>query len=482
VTIGTTVGSLANLTIGISGGTGLTIGGDLLIALRGQITCSGASLISCAGSWDSSAGTFTYSTSTVSLTGTGSIKAYDLYYAASFYNLSMAAANKTTTMGSSFGVGHICTLGTGNLSQSGTRSLGLVGSYATPLVNAGATITGLSFGYVTSAGVTVNVAGGIYGTGNLYLYAWGANVTFNFAGDVTLGGTLVLLSPPATGIVCNTQNHNLTAGALALGHANRPQGVHTFNCGSSVMDIGTGGVYVGYLGANGGTNYLNLQTAIITNAGLWSMKDTGSGTIIVDPGTASVTFDGTGTQNIYSNGQNFYNFLVNKTGSAVLIDALAATNDLLISAGTLSAAGFGITVGENWSRVGSFTHGGNTVTFNDATKLTTVTGSTTFNVLQIVAGKTVKFTAGTTTTCASLVATGTPVAQIILTNVTGTSTWALSDSAGTNSVSYCTISYSAAAGGATWLAYTTNGNVDGGGNSGWVFALAGTDKMLLMFD
>jgi hypothetical protein len=49
---------------------------------------------------------------------------------------------------------------------------------------------------------------------------------------------------------------------------------------------------------------------------------------------------------------------------------------------------------------------------------------------------------------------------------------ALSKTSGTVNVNYCTISYSNAAGGATWNAYTTNGNVDGGNNTGWIFASA----------
>jgi len=46
----------------------------------------------------------------------------------------------------------------------------------------------------------------------------------------------------------------------------------------------------------------------------------------------------------------------------------------------------------------------------------------------------------------------------------------LVQTSGTVSVSYDTISKLAASGGASWRAYTSNGNVDGGGNTGWLFA------------
>jgi hypothetical protein len=46
----------------------------------------------------------------------------------------------------------------------------------------------------------------------------------------------------------------------------------------------------------------------------------------------------------------------------------------------------------------------------------------------------------------------------------------LVQTSGTVSVSYDTISNLVASGGASWRAYTSNGNIDGGGNTGWLFA------------
>jgi len=45
----------------------------------------------------------------------------------------------------------------------------------------------------------------------------------------------------------------------------------------------------------------------------------------------------------------------------------------------------------------------------------------------------------------------------------------LSDSSGTNSVSFVSIKDINATGGATWNAFVTNGNVDDGNNTGWDF-------------
>jgi hypothetical protein len=45
----------------------------------------------------------------------------------------------------------------------------------------------------------------------------------------------------------------------------------------------------------------------------------------------------------------------------------------------------------------------------------------------------------------------------------------LSDASGTNNLSNTTIQDINATGGATWNAYLTNNNVDGGNNTGWDF-------------
>ena len=80
-------GGTAYVTIGISGGTGWTTTGNFTIGASGTVTCSGNSLLTVGGSWDSSAGAFTYGTSTVTFTAvgtgntikSGSIDSYTFY-------------------------------------------------------------------------------------------------------------------------------------------------------------------------------------------------------------------------------------------------------------------------------------------------------------------------------------------------------------------------------------------------------------------
>ena len=400
VTIGTTVGSVATLTIGISGGTGLTIGGDLLVALRGVITCSGASKISCTGSWDVSAGTFTPSTGTVTFNATASGKTIKSG-SNTYYNVTWNGSGGEWTLQDNFtqprttaftlgtlilngktytaGFGQTVTLGSGFTLTIGAGTLS-AGDAMTVIIPTGAVVT-ISTGILSTSGLTVSGSGTFSATGAATIYCW--------------------------------RN-------LSISSANFSAGISTF---------------------------YQFYTAVAT---------------------------------VYSN-QPLYNYKVGRTDQnydAVITMAsnLVVLNNLTIQhypgrTVSLVASTFTLTVGGNFANGDVFNAGTGTVIFNDATKVTTVTGSTTFNVLRIeTADKVVRFTAGTTQTVASFVATGTAGHPVILTNVSGTGTWALSDASGTNRIYYCTISYSAAAGGAAWLAYTSDGNVNGGSNTGWVFS------------
>lgn len=100
-----------------------------------------------------------------------------------------------------------------------------------------------------------------------------------------------------------------------------------------------------------------------------------------------------------------------------------------------------------------------------------ISGSNTFNDIEISAGRTQQFTAGTTTTVSSFTAVGTSGRRITITSPTAAS-HTISDSSGTNDVEYCTISYSTAQGGATWNSPYLDGNVNDGNNSGWDFGSA----------
>lgn len=123
----------------------------------------------------------------------------------------------------------------------------------------------------------------------------------------------------------------------------------------------------------------------------------------------------------------------------------------------------------------TFVGGGKTwPTLNQAGAGTlTIQQSNTFaNITNTVQPATITFTAGTTQTVSAFGVSGTSGNLITLNTTVAGSQATLSDSSGTNSLSFTSVKDLAATGGAAWLAYTANGNVDAGNNTGWLFAPA----------
>ena len=83
-----------------------------------------------------------------------------------------------------------------------------------------------------------------------------------------------------------------------------------------------------------------------------------------------------------------------------------------------------------------------------------------------------------TTTFTNFTLSGASTAQVTLRSGGSGTRATISKASGTVSVSYLTIQDIAATGGATWNAFTTNGNVDGGNNTGWNFSGATTQTLL----
>jgi hypothetical protein len=114
-----------------------------------------------------------------------------------------------------------------------------------------------------------------------------------------------------------------------------------------------------------------------------------SGTITVNQST--ITFDSTLTQTITTGGtgagKQFYNLTVNKpSGSATLSGNLQVNNSFTLSSGTFDAGSSSnaITVANNWSNAGTYTHRNNTVTFSGTGTITgggTGSGRSLYNVI-----------------------------------------------------------------------------------------------------
>ena len=226
--------------------------------------------------------------------------------------------------------------------------------------------------------------------------------------------------------------------------------------------------------------------ADITVSGSWS----NSGAFTANSGT--VTLTGTST---FSDTTSFYNLTINGSGKTVTLGAaLNITNALTITAGTLDASTYTITLsgtGTVFSNSGTFTAGSSTISLTDTsstsktfaggggtyntlsitgagTGAVIITGSNTFSTFTINPPKTITFTISTTQTITGTFScTGTSGNVITINSSSAGNAATLSKSSGTVSCDYLSVQDSAATGGATWNPGSNSTSVSG--NSGWVF-------------
>jgi hypothetical protein len=356
------------------------------------------------------------------------------------------------------------------------------------------------------------------GTGTVFRIVTITNLTVSGTPVVNVtstGSTAITVFPGTNLSEANSISFNFTGGTYNLSFLN------TSNGAARNVDF-TG--YAGTLGATSGVTIFGNLT-ISTGMSLTASVN-------------SILFKATsGTKTITSNGKTM-DFPINfnaPSATYVLQDALTlgSTRNAAFTAGTVNLAGFTFTTG----RASSQGSGTRNITFNNGTLLIsgsgstawnasgasgfstsqgtgtgvismtsasaktfvgggftyncnlnqggsgdlTITDSNTFNdITNSVQPATILFTAGTTQTVSDFTLSGTS-GNLITIDSTTASQFTLSKASGTVSVSFVDIADSNATGGATWNAFTSNGNVDGGNNTGWIFGDVGTGNMFMMF-
>lgn len=279
--------------------------------------------------------------------------------------------------------------------------------------------------------------------------------TLDFTGVDAMTFDVNNLNQIIYGSIVLSTNVSLSVSAIYFDFEGR--GSHTINSSSKTF---------GYLRNN---NYSGTYTLLDNLAFSFCPSINGIGGSVFDADTYNVT----ASVAIYCSSTGVINM-----GSGTWTISGNASSSSWIAGGTINAETSTIVFGGTASRFigGSKTY--NNFTINSSATVVILgysASNDTFNTLTINAPKTVNFTDGTDQTVSSLVAIGTDGNLITLTG-TSTAGWRISDTTGTNAVEYCDISYSTAEGGATWNAYTTNGNVDSGNNSGWVFTDPGSGE------
>ncbi len=353
------------------------------MTINGTFTAN-ASTITISRHWTFNTGaTLNRGTSTVVMNGDGSILGSAF---TQFQNLSIGYSTKTTTLAATtartdaFGT---LTLNGGTVTSSLTYSfysiMASAGTY-TPVVFASATtLSGTSVGLYYRAivtAITINIAGGDYGTWNINPYASAGNSNiWNFAGNVTTTGTLQPFAGTGiTGTTVNTSNFSLTAKRISIG-ATSNLGAVALNLGSSAVTLSNGTSDAILMTDAAVTHTLDMGSASVDVKGNVLFVN-GSASVTVTPGTSTLTWTNTsGTLTYAPNGQSLYNLTLNGSGSTVAPNgAVDINNNLIITAGTFTSPS-SMTIGGNYSNSGTFTNSSGTVTF-DATDTGNTLGGT----------------------------------------------------------------------------------------------------------
>ncbi len=199
----------------------------------------------------------------------------------------------------------------------------------------------------------------------------GSETLTGFTNDTDSGTILYVGTSTYTGLKAGNSYYNLTfngtGGAWTLNSALTVNGNLSVTAGTLDVSSSNYGVTVG---------------GNFTNAGTFTARS-GTVTLTSTSGSAILT----------SGGASFYNLTQNGSGGTyTLQDALAITNNLNISAGTLdvSTNNYAVTVGGNFTNAGTFTARSGTVTLTSTSSGATLTsgGSSFYNLIQNGSGGT----------------------------------------------------------------------------------------------
>ena len=414
-----------------------------------SLTITGTSLVQCT---NGGAGT-----RTITLATTGATEANSI-------NFEVTAGSDILALGGSGGVArNINFTGfTGTIDIASAKTI-----YGNFDVGSATSITGTSVittFAATSGTKTIRTNSLVYGGSFTFngvggTWALQDNLTLSSTGTCTLtAGTLDLAGYVlTTGLFAGT-------GSVARSLLSSSVPIVVTGSGASVVSFGTTGNFTAdvpptfNLTYSGSTGTRTVTWGALSSNLIYTpnINVTAGSDIVTTGGTTTVgNLNFTGFTGTFGNAtRNIYGNLTLVSGMATPSSGALVTTFIGVGSQTITTAGktldFPITfdgIGGAW-------------TMQDALTL----GST--QTLTMTEG-TLKLKAGTTNTVGAFATSGTT--QKFLQSDTPGSQATLSDASGTDSVSYLTIQDSAATGGATWLAYVGNLNIDAGNNTGWVF-------------
>ncbi len=362
------------------------------------------------------------------------------------------SSNNSNIRTLAFGTGKIDVIGTGTAWETSTvTNFSISGSKTVNFTSVGSTTITCNSGLSEANAVDFNVIGGTYQFRFGYTSGISSVRNLNFTGyagtwsgllgDAYIYGNLIM---SATMLVGNS-------------------GSKFFAATSGTKTITSNGVSLNLVEFAGVGGTWQLQDAMTVTQSTGTKFVNGTVDLNGKTLTTSVAKTETGTKNITFNGG---------TIAITTASSIAWYNNSPTNFTTTAGTGVG-TISMTAATAKSFSGGGSTYncTINQggAGDLS-ITDSNTFNnITNTTQPASVIFSSGQTNTFLSGFSLSGTSGNLITIGSSASTNHTLSKASGTVSVSFCSISKSNGTGGATWEALTTNGNVDGGSNTGWDF-------------
>ena len=350
-----------------------------------------------------------------------------------------------------------------------TGSVVITGAAISPttiltLNSTGLTFTGTpTFSFTSSSGVIRYVQGGNFSEAQAPNYNLSGTGTFTFNTSQSIKN---LNTTGYTGNITTALNIGVTCyGSITL---------------SSTTTVGFNGASASLTLAGTGSNTIDLN-GVNCGTGALTVNGVGGSWQLLSAGTVSAITHTNGTFNLNGVTLTAYSYATAAGTKNITFNGgtlLCTTNNVVWNnaqpTGFTTTAGTGIgTISFNNGSAKTFTGGGsvyNCNLSNTGAGALTITGNNTFtNLASSTTARTYTFTAGTTTTFTALGFTG-AAANLITLGSSSTATYTISQSSGTISCDYLSISRAVATGGAAFYAGANSTN--GGTNTGWSFTAA----------
>ncbi len=367
---------VGNLTSTLGAGTSVSFTAAANITVSGNVSIGASTTFNAAsyshnvgGNWTNN-GTFNGNTSTITLSGPGSIVSGSS--AQNFNNLTIAASFITFSNNSVTLTGNLATISSGSFSLASGGTLSMTGS--------GSTIsgTGISLENLTVSG-SVTTVSSFNLTGNLsvsgsFTASAGTITMSGVSKNISGSGTKSFTTLSVTGSVTTDANFSISSSITVGGSLTASAGTATFTNTSTLS--GTPNLY------NITINGTSLQLSANAVLGVANVFTIATGTLNVTSSTPNtVNFNGSGSQNI--NGITYDNLILSNGNSKSAIASITVNNNITIAANTTFIAGsFTHYIYNDFNNYGSFTADSGTIEFL-GNQTSTINGATTFNILTV---------------------------------------------------------------------------------------------------